>query len=93
MNRKLVDQCVENLCEKGCQAVWSDIGALEAGEALSEVAGLSTAERMAVISELKAVMAVYEGHCRPTQDRDVERRRPDVRSSVVPSHGLPARDR
>ena len=92
MNRKLVDQCVENLCEKGCQAVWTDIRALEAGEALSEVAGLSSAERMAVISELKAVMSVYEGHCRPTDDRDVERRRADVRSSVVSSQGPPARD-
>ncbi|MGD8957595.1 MAG: hypothetical protein PVJ03_09680 [Chromatiaceae bacterium] len=93
MNRKLVDQCVENLCEKGCQAVWSDIRALEAGQALSEVEGLSAAERMAVIAELKAVMSVYEGHCRPTQDRDAERRRPEVQSSVVPSRGLPARDR
>ena len=93
MNRRLVDQCVENLCEKGCQAVWSDIRALEAGQALSEVEGLSAAERMAVISELKAVMSVYEGHCRPTQDRDVERRRPEAGSSVVRSHGQPARDR
>jgi hypothetical protein len=93
VNRRLVDQCVENLCEKGCQAVWSDIRALEAGQALSEVEGLSAAERMAVISELKAVMSVYEGHCRPTQDRDVERRRPETRSSVAPSHGQPARDR
>ncbi len=93
MNRKLVDQCVENLCEKGCQAVWSDIRALEAGEALSEVEGLSSSERTAVISELKAVMSVYEGHCRPTQDRDVERPRSDARSSVVSSHSQPARDR
>ena len=92
MNRKLVDQCVENLCEKGCQAVWTDIRALEAGEAWSEVAGLSSAERMAVISELKAVMSVYEGHCRPMDDHEVERRRPDVRSGVMSSQGPPARD-
>jgi hypothetical protein len=43
--------------------VWADIDALEAGRRLPETAGLSAAERRAVLDELKAVMAVYEGAC------------------------------
>lgn len=63
MNRRLIEQCVEHLCQKGCRAVWSDIDALESGSPLPEVRGLNAAEVAAVISELKEVMAVYEGSC------------------------------
>ncbi len=63
MNHRLVEQCVEQLCRKGCRAVWADIDALESGVTLPEVRGLSAAEIAAVIAELKAVMAVYEGTC------------------------------
>ena len=63
MNRRRIEQSVENLCRKGCRAVWADIDALEAGRRLPETAGLSAVERQAVIDELKAVMAVYEGSC------------------------------
>lgn len=63
LNHRLVEQCVEHLCQKGCRAVWSDIDALEAGQPLAEVDGLSKVEREAVIVELKAVMAVYNGSC------------------------------
>lgn len=56
---------MENLCHKGCRAVWSDINALESGESLPEVAGLSPREIREVVRELKAVMAVYEGTCVP----------------------------
>lgn len=65
MNQRLVEQCVENLCRKGCRAVWSDIDALESGLALPEVKGLSRTEIIAVVAELKQVMAVYEGTCLP----------------------------
>ena len=57
---------MENLCRKGCRAVWSDIDALESGRTLPEVNGLSSHEVRAVISELRAVMAVYEGTCAAT---------------------------
>jgi hypothetical protein len=66
LNKRLIEQSVENLCRKGCKAVWADIGALEVGRRLPETAGLSSAERQAVIDELKAVMAVYEGSCAAT---------------------------
>lgn len=63
MNHRLVERCVEKLCQKGCRAVWSDIDALEAGESLPETVALSASEVDAVIQELKAVMSVYEGTC------------------------------
>ena len=63
LNHRLVEQCVEQLCRKGCRAVWADIDALESGVTLPEVRGLSAAEIAAVVAELKAVMAVYEGTC------------------------------
>ncbi len=65
MDQRRVEKCVENVCRKGCRAVWSDIDALESGRNLPEVKGLSSHEVRAVISELRAVMAVYEGTCTP----------------------------
>ena len=58
-----VDNCVEALCQKGCSNVWGDIEALESGQILPEVDGLSTPEIQAVVRELKAVMSVYKGTC------------------------------
>lgn len=65
LDHRLVEQCVERLCRKGCRAVWSDIDALEAGKPLPEVQGLSQSEVRAVVGELRAVMAVYEDSCVP----------------------------
>jgi hypothetical protein len=64
LDHRLVEKCVERLCQKGCQAVWADIDALEAGEQLSETRNLGPAEIAAVLAELKAVMAVYKGTCK-----------------------------
>lgn len=63
LDHRLVEQCVENLCHKGCRAVWGDIAALDAGQLLPEAEGLSADEIRAVVRELKAIMAVYEGTC------------------------------
>ena len=63
MDHSLVEQSVEQLCGKGCRSVWSDIDALEAGERLPEVQGLSGDEIALVIKELKSIMSVYEGSC------------------------------
>lgn len=63
LNHQLVEQCVENLCQKGCRAVWADIDTLEAGQSLPEVEGLSSNEVAAVVSELKSVMAAYQDSC------------------------------
>ena len=65
LNHRLVEQCVEKLCQKGCRAVWSDIDALESGQSLPETRGLSTPEIREVVRELKQVMSVYEGSCVP----------------------------
>lgn len=63
LDYRSVEQSVEKLCGKGCRSVWSDIGALEAGERLPEVQGLSGDEVALVIKELKSIMSVYEGSC------------------------------
>lgn len=54
-----VEASVERICDKGCRGVWQDIAALERDEAPPEVQGLSRSERAFVLSELKAIMAVY----------------------------------
>lgn len=96
MNHRLVEQCVENLCQKGCRAVWSDIDALEAGDVLPETGGLSSTEVRAVLDELKAVMAVYEGACgadheAPQDQPDApERRRREILPAVTARKGSTA---
>ena len=39
MKSSLVESCVEQLCRKGCRAVWKDIAVLEEGERLPELFG------------------------------------------------------
>ena len=58
-----IEHCVEQLCLKGCRLVWDDIALLEQGVDLPETAGLNQQERTQVLSELKSIMAVYEGSC------------------------------
>lgn len=58
-----VDCCVEALCEQGCRAVTGFVKELESGRDLPETVNLTPAEREQVLSELSAVMAVYEGPC------------------------------
>ncbi len=55
-----ISQCVEALCQCGCDAVRATITAMEAGQAAGQVAGLSDAQRQRVLTELKAIMAVYD---------------------------------
>ena len=73
MDHRLIEQCVESLCQKGCRAVWSDIDALEAGKALPEVDGLSRPEIETVIAELKSIMMVYAGSCNPESETVIDR--------------------
>ena len=56
----VVEQCVETLCQKGCKMLWADIDALEKGVKLAELAGLSLSQRLQVLTELKAIIAVYD---------------------------------
>ena len=58
-----VEHCIELLCHKGCRQVWREIEALEQGEDLPEARGLNREEQAFVLTELKAVMAVYGDRC------------------------------
>lgn len=63
MDPRRVESSIELICRKGCRAVWGDIDALAQGRSIPETAGLTAHERLAVLRELRAVMAVYEGSC------------------------------
>ena len=54
-----VDACVARICDLGCAMVYRTIERMEAGEEVPEVAAIDDALRLAVLDELKAVMAVY----------------------------------
>jgi hypothetical protein len=64
MRKGKVDDCIERLCQKGCNAVRQDIAALEEGQRLPETDCLTQAEAEAVLAELKAIMDVYGDVCR-----------------------------
>jgi hypothetical protein len=63
MRHNQVDECVEILCQKGCQSVREDIRRLEAGVVLPEVAMLDDLTRRKVLQELRSIMAVYGDTC------------------------------
>lgn len=55
-----VQQCVEALCQNGCQAVRATIHALERDLPVAQTETMDDHERAAVLAELKAIMAVYD---------------------------------
>lgn len=61
--QRRVADCVERLCGAGCAQVRVFIAQLEAGEPVPGTEALSVQERSAVLEELRAVMAVYDGRC------------------------------
>ena len=60
MDTKQVNQCVDALCQCGCDAVRATIEAMEVGADVPQVETLNSEEREVVLHELKAVMAVYD---------------------------------
>lgn len=60
LNSEQISQCIDALCQCGCDAVRATIIALENGITVPQVDILSEAERRLVLDELKAVMAVYD---------------------------------
>lgn len=69
MGKDRVEECVESICNKGCQAVRSDIETLERCRALPETVGFSEEETRRLLRELKAIMSVYGDACRlPRRD-------------------------
>ncbi|MCW9024258.1 MAG: hypothetical protein OQK73_06205 [Gammaproteobacteria bacterium] len=54
--------CVELLCANGCQSVRDYIRRLENGEPVPHTETLNEDEKQTVLSELKAIMAVYDNN-------------------------------
>ena len=80
LSNKKIDNIVETICQKGCQAVRDDIALLKCGKKPVETNGLNRAERRAVYKELKSIMAVYGDSCRV--DGDIKIRSPRRRRIV-----------
>jgi len=55
-----VEECVESLCQNGCAAVHATIAAMEYDLENVALTGLVASEREQVLSELKAIMSVYD---------------------------------
>ena len=60
MDTNQVNQCVDALCQCGCDAVRATIEAMEMGADVPQLQTLNHDEREVVLDELKAVMAVYD---------------------------------
>jgi hypothetical protein len=73
MDQNKVSQCVDALCLNGCEAVRALIRTMEADIALQETAGLDEEEKHAVLTELQAIMAVYDARAGET-DQPAPRR-------------------
>ncbi len=65
MYSKRIQDCIDAICAKGCQAVRDDVLQLERGQRPPEAAELDGEELQTVIRELKSIMAVYGATCRP----------------------------
>ena len=60
MNHPSLEQRVTQICGLGCTRVREIIGALERDQITVESEGLNPSECAQVLSELKAIMAVYD---------------------------------
>lgn len=60
MDQQRIAQCVELLCQEGCNDVRATIVRIESGIEVPLMAGMPTEEVEAVLAELKAIMAVYD---------------------------------
>ena len=56
--------CLEELCERGCREVSALLLRAESSAQLDELEGFDTAEKNAILTELRAIMAVYGGYCK-----------------------------
>lgn len=67
MENRNIQQCVDALCQNGCQAVRAAIQAMELNLPMDCAITLNSDERSQVLAELKSIMAVYdERDCRET---------------------------
>ena len=61
MDQNRVQLCIEQICQKGCTDVLETISTLEQDQAVAETLNLNRDETQAVLSELKKIMAIYQG--------------------------------
>ena len=59
-DKQVISECVEALCNPGCESVRDVIAKLETGADVPETEKLSAQQRSEVLLELKRVMAVYD---------------------------------
>ena len=60
MNNAELDQRIAQICTLGCSRVSEIIASLEQGGSNEECADLTPKDRLKILAELKAIMAVYE---------------------------------
>lgn len=60
MDQNSVQQCIEQLCQKGCTDVLETICALEQNRTVEETLNLDSDEIQVVLAELKSIMAIYQ---------------------------------
>ncbi len=60
MDKIKVNQCVEALCQSGCEAVRATISSMEMDLRSSQTENLDPREYDAVLNELKSIMSVYD---------------------------------
>ena len=65
MDSSKVNQCVEALCQCGCEVVRATIDSMELGLSPVQTQGLEKDEIASVLCELKSIMAVYDGNKKP----------------------------
>ncbi|MCU7938718.1 MAG: hypothetical protein KZQ64_10300 [gamma proteobacterium symbiont of Bathyaustriella thionipta] len=60
MDHQKLTECLEILCQNGCDTVNATIEAMERNQAVSLTEDLTDDERTIVLQELKAIMSVYK---------------------------------
>ncbi len=60
MDKNKVNQCVEALCQSGCEAVRASITSMEMDLRSAQTEDLDQHEFAAVLIELKSIMSVYD---------------------------------
>lgn len=60
MDQQKVQDCIEALCHSGCEMVRATISAMEEGQSIAQTQGMAEDEVNVVLSELKAIMSVYD---------------------------------
>ena len=60
MDKIKVNQCIEALCQSGCEAVRATITSMEMDLRSPQTQNLDPHEYEAVLNELKSIMSVYD---------------------------------